>query len=110
MNMNMLLIGVMINTMLFGYMAFTNEKMGISHKVPQFLLNPILNTILTFLYPLSFVFILFVPGGLIKNIIVCLLLQFIINHIVWGSIVGIISGIGSRKVVKDLNSKYGINI
>lgn len=108
--MSILLLGIAINTLLFGYMAFTNDKMGISHKIPTFLLNPILNTILTFMYPLSFILILISPGGLLRNVVISLLLQFLVNHLVWGSIVGVIGGIESRKAIKDLNDKYNIKV
>ncbi len=108
--MNILLTGILINTFLFGYMALTNEKMGISHKMPLFLLNPILNTILTFAYPLSFLIILLSPGGLLRNIIISIALQFLINHIIWGGVVGIIGGLDSRKYLNELKSKYKMKI
>jgi hypothetical protein len=95
--MEMLWVGVLINTVLFSYMAFTNDKTGIPHKLPNFLLSPILSTVLTLGYFASFLIIILSPGGLIRNIIIVLLMQFLINHILWGIIVGTIGGLLAKK-------------
>jgi len=86
-----LIIGVIINTVAFGIMGFHKNKLGI--KIPNFLHNEILQMLITAVYFISFVVILFSPGNLILKIIICLLMQFVINHIMWGSLTGIIAGI-----------------
>lgn len=100
--MNMLIVGILVNTLLFGYAGFTNKKTGIPHKLPKFLLNPIIERVFTFGYLGSFVIILLAPGGLLRNIIISLLMQFVINHILWGSIVGSIAGALNRKKLDNI--------
>jgi hypothetical protein len=90
--MNILIIGILINTFLFGIMAFTDPKMGVSSLVPKILKNTRVGLIFTISYILSFLIILFSGGNLIINILVCLVMQFVINHIMWGLITGIIAG------------------
>lgn len=85
-------MGLIINTLLFGYMGFTNEKMGVLSIIPKFLLNKYLSMVLTISYFLSFLIILLSPGNLLIHIIICLLMQFLINHLVWGIITGVIAG------------------
>lgn len=86
-----LIIGVIINTVSFGIMGFHKNKLGI--KIPEFLHNQILQMLITAVYFVSFVVILFSPEKIILKIIICLLMQFVINHIVWGALTGIIAGI-----------------
>jgi len=95
--MDMLIAGIIINTLLFGYMGFSNEKSGVSHLMPLFLRNSVLELILTISYFGSFLIILLAPGGLIRNIIVAVLMQIIINHVIWGIITGIIAGNEAKK-------------
>ena len=86
-----LIVGIIINTVAFGIMGFHKNKLGI--KIPYFMHNEILQIMVTSIYFLSFVIILFSPESLIFKIVVCLLMQFAVNHILWGSITGIIAGI-----------------
>ena len=96
----MLLAGIIINTLLFGYMGFTNEKTGIPHKLPILIYNPILDLIVTVSYPLSFLIILFAPGGFIRNVIIVILMQFIVNPILWGPITGIVAAESVKREMK----------
>lgn len=86
-----LFIGLATNTITFGIMGFRNNKLGIT--VPSWLNNEILQIFITIFYYASFLVILFAPGNLIIKIIICVLMQFLVNHIVWGAITGVIAGI-----------------
>lgn len=86
-----LIIGVIINTVAFGIMGFHKNKLGI--KIPEFLHNDVLQIMVTVVYFASFAVILFSPENIILKIIICLLMQFVANHIVWGALTGIIAGI-----------------
>jgi hypothetical protein len=86
-----LFIGILINTIAFGVMGFRNNKLGIT--VPNWLDNESLQIFITIFYYASFLVILFSPGNLVIKIIICVLMQFLVNHAVWGIITGIIAGI-----------------
>ena len=88
--MTQLILGIIVNTLLFGYGAFFNEKTGIILPKTKFYI--VLDVVLTICYFLSFLIILLAPGNLIVNIIICLSMQFLINHIVWGSLAGLVIG------------------
>ncbi|MFA6006144.1 MAG: hypothetical protein WC764_00205 [Candidatus Paceibacterota bacterium] len=91
----LLIVGIIINTMAFGVMGFRNQKLGI--KVPKILLREIFNIPITVIYYLSFVVILLSPDSWLQKIIIALSMQFLINHIIWGSITGIVAGIIVRR-------------
>lgn len=91
-----LIIGIIINTLIFGVMGFRNQKLGI--KTPEFLKNNFFNTPTTIIYFLSFLIIIFSPDKLWLTIAVALLMQFVINHIIWGTITGVIAGRGIKKI------------
>ena len=97
--MNQLYIGIAINTLIFGYMAITNKEKSLFVRLPLiFTLGGDTVVILsTFLYWASFLVILFSPGGIIRNIAICLAMQFVINHVVWAVILGVIAGLIARK-------------
>lgn len=88
-----LIIGILVNTLAFGAMAFigTDAKARVAHKIPRFLRNKYLDILTTVIYFASFLIILFAPSNLIINIIICLLMQFLINHAIWGTITGLLS-------------------
>lgn len=90
-----LIIGLLTNTAAFGVMGFRNQKLGI--KTPKFLQNAIFSWPLIIIYDLSFIIILFSPESLWIKIAACLLMQFVINHLIWGVITGLIAGITAKK-------------
>ena len=90
-----LILGIITNTLAFGIMGFRSQKLGI--KVPRFLLTEFFNIPITIIYYLSFVIILFSPDGWILKIAVAVCMQFIVNHILWGAVTGIVAGIGKNK-------------
>lgn len=91
-----LIFGLILNTIVFGLMGFSNNKLAI--KIPGFLQNRFVNILITIAYFSSFIVILLSPENLILKIVVALLMQFLVNHIIWGSITGLIAG---RKVKKN---------
>ena len=93
-----LLIGIIINTLSFGVIGWRNPKTGLS--VPKFLHSDLFNIALTFTYFLSFAIILFSPEKLLVKIIAALLMQFLINHVIWGGIFGVITGKNAKKNTK----------
>lgn len=98
-----IIIGLLINTLSFAYMGFTNEKTGIRVILPRIILNKVVDFIITVvLYPLSFLIILFSPGNLFVKIGICLFMHFFVNHIVWGVITGMIAGLIIRRKHKKL--------
>lgn len=98
--MKQLILGITVNTLLFGYIAFFNEKTGII--LPKTKFYVVLDFVIMACYFLSFLIIMLSPGNLIINIIICLSLQFLINHIVWGSFAGIVIGnIAKRNINKE---------
>lgn len=94
-----LIVGIIINMVAFGIMGFHKDKLGI--KIPRFLHNEILQIFITIIYFLSFAVILFSPGNLILKIVICLLMQFLINHIIWGAFAGIIAGVFFKNTNKN---------
>jgi len=83
--MTLYLLAVLANTFLFGFMGLTNEKTGAfatghSHGLKRLI------TLAPILYLISFVVLLLSPGGLLRNIITVILLQVVVNHLIWGSI------------------------
>lgn len=99
---------VILNTLLFGYMAFTDEKMGVSHRVPNFLKSTLLITTIPILYIVSFFLILISPGGLLRNIITMIGMQLLMNHLIWGTLTGIIGGLESKNRMKQFNKEHGL--
>lgn len=98
-----MIIGLLINTLSFAYMGFTNEKTGMRGILPRFMLNKVMDFIITLiLYPLSFLIILLSPGNLFVKIGICLLMQFFINHIFWGTITGVVAGLIIRRKYKKI--------
>ena len=88
-------MGIAINTIAFGIMGFRNNKLGIT--IPRWLDNEIFQIFITIFYYTSFLVILLAPGNLIIKIIICILMQFLVNHIVWGTITGVIASIFFNK-------------
>ncbi len=79
-------------------MAILNEKTGIILSRTKF--YKILDIIATTGYSFSFFIIILSPGNLIVNIIICLFLQFFMNHVIWGSLSGIIIGNAIKNKLK----------
>jgi len=98
---SLLIFGILINTIIFGIIGFRNQKLGI--KIPEFLKNDFLNTPTTIIYYLSFLIILLSPEKLWLKIIIILLMQFVINHVLWGIITGIIAGRTTKKELSEKN-------
>lgn len=94
-----LIIGIIINTIIFGIMGWRNPRTGLT--TPKFLHGNLFNISLTIIYFLSFVVILFSQEKLWIKIVIALLMQFVINHIIWGTIVGIITGRAAKKAAKE---------
>lgn len=90
-----LILSLVLNTVVFGLMGFSRNRLGIT--VPRFLKNNFVGTFLTVIYFSSFILILLSPGNLVLKILIALLMQFLINHIIWGSITGLIAGRKTRK-------------
>ena len=90
-----LILSLVFNTIAFGLMGFGNNKLGIA--VPRFLQNKFISILITITYFSSFIVILLSPENLILKIVVALLMQFLVNHIIWGSITGLIAGMKVRR-------------
>ncbi len=87
-----LIIGIVINTLAFGIMGFRKNTLGI--PVPKWLDSEVLQIPVTIAYFGSFLIVLLAPGvSWILKIILSLLMQFVINHVLWGLITGGIAGI-----------------
>jgi len=91
-----ILIGILVNTALFGLMGWSNNKLGLG--VPRILSHGIFNTALAPLYFMSFGIILFSPESLFMKIVVAILLQFLINHLLWGVIIGVIARMHNKSI------------
>lgn len=94
-------MGIILNTVIFGIMGATNKQSGIPHLLPRFFVNPIADTLLLILYVVSFITILLSPVNLFLRIIVAVAMQFLVNHFLWGLIIGTIGGIDTRKRLKN---------
>jgi hypothetical protein len=92
-----IIIGLAVNTLCFGWMGFTNKETGILKIAPNNKYLVILDAILTTFYFLSFLVIIFSPGNMLINIGISLLMQIFINHLIWGTITGIISNLILKK-------------
>jgi len=92
-----IIIGLIVNTLCFGWMAFTNRENGILKINPKNKYLVILDAILTAFYFLSFLIIIFSPGNILINIVISLLMQVFFNHLIWGTITGIISSLILKK-------------
>jgi hypothetical protein len=90
-----LVVGILLNTLAFGAMGFARQKLGI--KTPAFLQNDIVSILITVVYAGSFFVILLSPGSWLLKIAICLGMQFLVNHLIWGVITGVVAGIGERK-------------
>lgn len=84
-----LIIGILANTIIFGIMAFRNQKLGI--RTPDFLQSKIFGMPLIIADFASFAVILLSPDEWWIKILTALLMQFLINHIFWGIITGVIA-------------------
>jgi len=89
-------IAVIVNTLCFGHMAFSNsyDRMRfdwVMHMptIFSYLFENVVSLILTVAYFISFVVIVFSADSLIKGIITVLVLQFLFNHFLWGFAVGL---------------------
>lgn len=104
----LLIIGIIINTLSFGFAGFQNNKLGI--HIPDFLRSTSLRILQNFLYFGSFILILISPGNIFIKILVCVALQFLVNHLVWGVVTGIIAGVSERgrrnKIREEAYHKY----
>lgn len=99
--METLIVGIILNTLVFGLMGATNKQTGIPHLLPKFLVNPITDMLLLVLYIVSFVIILLSPVNLFLRIIVAVAMQFLVNHFLWGLIIGTIGGINAKKRINN---------
>lgn len=109
--------GIILSFFLFGYMAFSSRKRR--DPAGWFLYTPlalqiianngIIDLILTFLYPVALLIIILSPGNIIINILTVIALQFVIYHIIWGTITGIIEGRQKSKELQDFLTQKGIN-
>lgn len=90
-----LIFGLILNTTAFGLMGFSNNKLAI--KIPGFLQNRFFNILITIAYFSSFIVILLSSEILILKIFIALLMQFLINHIIWGVITGSIAGVKTKR-------------
>jgi len=104
--MTLYTFAVTLDILAFGYLAFTNEKAGLFKNV-QFFRSNIMETLAIFPSIISTVLILFSPGGLVRNIITILLLQFVVNHIIWGVIHGVVDGIVSNIRLNKFKKENG---
>lgn len=95
--MTMLLTAIIVNTLLFGLMGFNSLSRKYPLDIPLIFSRGSFYTILPFLYWASFLFILFSDGEIIRNFVICIALQFFVNHLVWGIITGAYLG----KVTND---------
>lgn len=108
-----------ISFFLFGLMAFSSMAKKDSlyrFKTPlafQMLFDSqVFNTLVTFGYFVGLSLILisgFISVGIVRAIITILLLQFLINHLVWGSVVGLITGLWHRGHTKEVMNKIRKN-
>lgn len=95
--MPMIFIGVLLNTLSFGLMGFTNKQSGVPHLLPKFLISATADSIMLLLYLSSFIVILFSPIHFLARIGIAIALQFFINHVIWGLVVGTIAGLDARR-------------
>lgn len=101
-----------LSFILFGLMTFA----GIAKKDSLYRLKTplafqvlfdsnVFNILITFGYFVG-LFLIFISGftgaGVGRAIITILLLQFLINHLVWGSLVGFITGLWHRKDMAEI--------
>ena len=93
-----ILIGILINTLAFGIMGFRRNRLGIA--IPKFLANEFFQILITLVYFASFFIILFSPENLIIKIVICLLMQFLMNHVLWGFLTVVIAS----KFFKNIKS------
>lgn len=100
---------LLLNTLAFGYGAFTNEKMGVSHLLPRVMVGSFLITLALIMYFVSFALILLSPGGLIRNLLAMAAMQFLINHLIWGTITGVVGGLGSSRKLNELKKEHGLD-
>lgn len=99
--METLIVGIILNSLVFGVMGATNKQTGIPHLLPRFLVNPIADILLLILYVVSFAIILLSPVNLFLRIIIAVVMQFLVNHLVWGLIIGTIGGLDAKKRIKN---------
>ncbi len=95
-----LILGIILNTIAFGIMGFRKQRLGIN--IPPFLLSEFFNIPITLIYFASFLIILFSPERLWLKILIALAMQFLVNHILWGTITGTIAGVKSKKERKKI--------
>lgn len=93
--MTLYTFAVMLDILSFGYIALTHRKTGLLKDV-KFFRSDLMETFAIIPSIISAILILISPGGLVRNIITILLLQFVINHFIWGILVGNIEGILSN--------------
>ncbi len=89
-----LIIGIIINTIIFGIMGFRNQKLGI--KTPIFLQSKLFGLPLVIADIISFIVILSSPDVWLVKIITAFLMFFVINHVVWGVLTGLIAGVKKK--------------
>ena len=94
-----LIFGLLLNTIAFGVMGLNRQQLGI--KLPQYFHNGVLQLMVTMVYYASFLIILFSTESLFLKIVISLLMQFVINHIVWGLIMGSVAGLFFKKPAKE---------
>jgi len=82
--------------------------MGVSSLVPRILKNKYTDLVLLILYLLSFSVILFSSKNIIVNILICLGMQFLFNHILWGFITGSIVGNSHKKSIRLLKLQHAL--
>ncbi len=92
---NQLILGIILNTIIFGIMSFRNNKLGI--KTSDFLQSPWFGFPLIVVDIISFIIILSSPENWWKKVVIALSMQFLFNHIIWGIITGIVAGRSSKE-------------
>lgn len=106
---------ITLNTLMFGQAAlsslWTRRRdlfVGFIFNAPlvltmliDFIFSPgIVGLICSSLYFISFIFIIFTANSILGGILICIFMQFIFNHIVWGTVVGILESLLIKRILK----------
>ena len=87
------IIVITINILLFGLISFNSVAKKYPLDVPLiFMFGDVASILITLGYFSSFIFILIFGESFMISLLICLALQFFINHIIWGTITGLYIG------------------
>lgn len=105
----MLLYAVLANTIFFGLMAVTSHKTnplipapGLRNKQTMIVFL-VIDAVINIGYILTFPWIIFSSNNYLLNIGIALLMQFVVNHFVWGILLSPIAIVDGIRIRRKLN-------